>query len=204
MEQQSSTSNRNSSNRNWGRLTTLPLAAIGISSIFGLRNLPIVAEYGLSSITLYILAALLFFIPSAYVCSYLTKTFTRSGGVYAWVTAILGERLGFIAMWLEWINTVVSFPMMLSFVIYTFLYLISPELAKHDPLLQFLIFIVMFWGITLIASFGLSVSSKFITLFVMLGTLLSAGIISVLGIIWLSQGHAPHIEFTTSACRLFS
>ena len=188
-------SQSDTSHKNWGRLTTLPLAAIGISSIFGLRNLPIVAEYGLSSVSIYILAAFLFFIPSAYVCSYLSKTFNCSGGIYGWVKSIFGERIGFVAMWLEWINTVVSFPMMLSFVIYTFLYIIAPNLAKHSPLLQFILFIILFWGISFLSTFGLKVSSKFITLFVMLGTLLSATIISVLGIIWLAQGNTPQISF---------
>ncbi len=183
-------------NKNWGKLTTLPLAAIGISSIFGLRNLPVVAEYGLASITLYILATLLFFIPSAYVCSYLSKTFECSGGIYGWVKQILGERLGFVAMWLEWINTVVSFPMMLSFVIYTFLYAIAPQLAHGSSTLQFIIFIGLFWGVSFLSTFGLVVSSKFITLFVMLGTLLSAAIISILGIIWLIDGNKPEISFS--------
>jgi amino acid transporter len=186
------------SNKNWGRLSTIPLAAIGISSIFGLRNLPVVAEYGLSSVTLYVLAALLFFIPSAYVCSYLSKTFECSGGVYGWVQQIFGEHLGFVAMWLEWINTVVSFPMMLSFVIYTFLYAIAPQLAHGSSVLQFIIFIGLFWGVSFISTFGLEVSSKFITLFVMLGTLLSAAIISILGIIWLIEGNTPEISFSAN------
>ena len=134
-----------------GVLGLVPLVAIGVSAIFGLRNLPITAQYGLSSVTIYLLATILFFVPSALVCSYFSKKCTQAGGLYAWVKDAFGERYGFIAMWLEWVNTIISFPMMISFVIFSLVYSFSPAVATADKTLEFFLFIIVFWFISLMS-----------------------------------------------------
>jgi len=45
------------------------LAMINVSAIVRLRNLPLMAAHGLSSLFFYGLAALLFFVPCALVCA---------------------------------------------------------------------------------------------------------------------------------------
>ena len=54
-----------------------------------------------------------------------------------------------VAIWLQWINTMVWYPTILSFIAGTAAYLIDPDLAQNKGYLVVCILIV-FWGITLI------------------------------------------------------
>ena len=78
-------------------LGLFPLMMMAIAAIFSLRSLPIVAVYGFGIIALYCIAAILFFIPSAYVCNELTQNVKRVGGLYAWVEKAFGKKVGLIA-----------------------------------------------------------------------------------------------------------
>ncbi|PHQ78936.1 MAG: amino acid permease [Coxiella sp. (in: Bacteria)] len=174
------------------------LTTMGIAAIFSLRNLPITAVYGLSSVTYYIAAAILFFIPTALVCSQLTTTWPQAGGLYAWVKQALGPNFGFLAIWFEWINTVCSFPMMLGFILFTLIYPYAHGIA-NNRFYEFGFMVAIFWFLTILNFFGIKTSSRFSAAGVILGTLLIAALIITLGVIWLSTGHPSQIHFTAHA-----
>ena len=112
-------------------LGVIALAMISVAAIFSLRNLPVMAEYGLSSAVFYLLAALVFFVPASLVCAELATTWPKNGGIYLWVKEALGPRFGFLTLWFEWTNTIVWFPAVLSYIAATLAYLIAPTLAAN-------------------------------------------------------------------------
>jgi amino acid transporter len=59
---------------------------------------------------LWILAALLFFVPSALVINELSSRFPEEGGLYVWAKEAFGDFHGFVAGWNYWIYTVFYFP----------------------------------------------------------------------------------------------
>lgn len=179
-------------------LGTFPLVTLSVAAILSVRNLPIAAVYGYTAITFYILAALLFFLPSALVCAELSTTWPLKGGLYAWVKEALGERLGFVAIWLEWVNTVVSFPMMIGFIVFTLIYPFAHHLADNK-FFEFFFMMLVFWGITLINFFGIRTSSLFSSVGVICGTLLVIGIIIALGTYWVLSGHEVRTHFSWAA-----
>ena len=71
-----------------------------------------------------------FFIPLALVAAELATGWPRAGGLYVWVKQAFGDRSGFLAVWFEWIENIVWFPTVLSFVAATLAYVIDPSLAK--------------------------------------------------------------------------
>lgn len=81
---------------------------------------------------LYIIPALLFFIPVSLVASELGTGW--NGGIYGWVRQAYGDRPGFFIMWFMWIQVVVWYPIVLGFGASTMAYLINPELAKSGVL----------------------------------------------------------------------
>lgn len=179
-------------------LGVFSLAMMGIAAIFSLRNLPIAAVYGFSSITYYIAAALLFFVPSALVCSKLSASFPEAGGLYLWVKKAISPSFGFLAIWFEWINTVCSFPMMIGFILFTLLYPLAPLLA-NNRLYEFSFMTITFWAITILNFFGIRTSSRFSSVGVVIGTLLIAILIILLAAFWLLQGHTSQIDFSWHA-----
>ena len=70
------------------------IALISLAAVLTLRSLPSVAEYGWSSIAYYLLGAVLFFIPLAFVAAELATGWPKAGGLYAWVKRGVQRPLG--------------------------------------------------------------------------------------------------------------
>ncbi len=81
-----------------------------IATVLGPRWIAAAAHNGQSSISLWILAALLFFVPTAFVVVELSTRFPEEGGLYVWTKEAFGDFHGFVAGWTYWIYTVFYFP----------------------------------------------------------------------------------------------
>jgi amino acid transporter len=81
-----------------------------IATVLGPRWIAAAARNGQSSISLWILAALLFFVPTAFVIVELSTRFPEEGGLYVWTKMAFGDFHGFVAGWTYWIYTVFYFP----------------------------------------------------------------------------------------------
>lgn len=176
-------------------LGVFTLSMISVSAIIALRNLPTLAKNGFSVIFILTLAALLFFIPVALSCAELASAWPKKGGVYAWVKEAFGESSGALAIWLEWIESVVWLPTVLSFIASSLAYVINPTLAenRHYMLLTMLIIL---WGGTLVNFLSTKTSGWISSLGIITGSIIPGAAIILLGIFWLSSHQPIHIEFS--------
>lgn len=173
------------------------VAMLSVAGIFTLRTLPLMAEYGFAAIFYYILAAILFFIPSALTCAELATSWPKTGGLYVWIREAFGARVGFLAIWLEWTNTVISFPATLAFIVATLAYAIDPALAANKYYMVILM-LVIFWGTTFVNFLGIKFSSWISNIGLLLGTVLPCLLIICLAIGWLFAGKHLQITLTTA------
>ena len=81
-----------------------------IATVLGPRWIAAAAHNGTSSISLWVIAALLFFVPTAMVINELSSRFPEEGGLYVWAKEAFGDFHGFVAGWNYWIYTVFYFP----------------------------------------------------------------------------------------------
>jgi glutamate:GABA antiporter len=81
-----------------------------IATVLGPRWIAAAGHNGTSSISLWVLAAVLFFVPGALVINELSSRFPEEGGLYVWSREAFGDFHGFIAGWTYWIYTVFYFP----------------------------------------------------------------------------------------------
>ncbi|MGA9594044.1 MAG: APC family permease [Candidatus Acidiferrales bacterium] len=81
-----------------------------IAAVLGPRWIAAAAHNGTSSISLWVLAALFFFVPSAFVITELSTRFPVEGGLYVWSKEAFGDFHGFIAGWTYWVYTFFYFP----------------------------------------------------------------------------------------------
>ena len=81
-----------------------------IATVLGPRWIAAAGHSGTSSISLWVIAAVFFFVPSALVINELSSRFPEEGGLYAWARDAFGPFHGFIAGWTYWIYTVFYFP----------------------------------------------------------------------------------------------
>lgn len=140
---------------------TFTLVLLITGAIDSVRNLPTTALFGSSLFFFFTIAALVFLTPVALIAAELASTFSNEeGGIYSWVKHAFGERIAFFTIWLQWINTIVWYPTILSFIAGTFAYLINPQLAKNKTYLISVI-LVTFWSLTLLGLKGLRASAFF-------------------------------------------
>lgn len=170
------------------------IALINVCAICNIKNFPLLAEYGLSVVFFLALSALFFFIPVALVSSELASGWPERG-VYTWVKTALGDRWGFLAIWLEWIENVIWYPTVLSFIVATFAYIFNPELASNKTYVMISI-LVTFWSVTFLNFLGMRFSGWFSSISALLGTMIPIGLIIVLGAAWIIQGNPIQITFS--------
>jgi glutamate:GABA antiporter len=84
-----------------------------VAAVLGPRWISAAAHNGASSILLWILAAVGFFLPTALVVVELSSRFPEEGGLYAWTKDAFGDFHGFLAGWTYWIYSVFYFPALL-------------------------------------------------------------------------------------------
>ena len=168
---------------------------IAIVAIIDLRGASMMATYGLSVIFFYSMAALLFLIPSAFVCAELSTTVQEEGGMYAWIQQAFGKNTGFFAIWLEWVNNIIGFPASLSFIAVTLTYLVNPHLAQHK-LLVFGLTLSILWLMTVFTLYGIKASSRLNMVGAIMGTIIPAIIITVLALVWMMLGHKLQFDLT--------
>ncbi|MGD0731203.1 MAG: APC family permease [Terracidiphilus sp.] len=81
-----------------------------IATVLGPRWIAAAGHNGTSSISLWVLAAVFFFVPGALVINELSSRFPQEGGLYVWSREAFGPFHGFVAGWTYWIYTFFYFP----------------------------------------------------------------------------------------------
>ena len=81
-----------------------------IATVLGPRWIAAAGHNGTSSISLWLIAAVCFFVPGAFVINELSSRFPEEGGLYVWAKEAFGDFHGFLAGWTYWIYTVFYFP----------------------------------------------------------------------------------------------
>src|SRR5438046_2546810 len=89
------------------------LVLLNLVAVLGLRHLGTSAKAGPTTLLLWVLAALFFFVPQGLAVIELSSRFPASGGIYDWTKRALGEGHGFVCGWCYWINNVLYYPSLL-------------------------------------------------------------------------------------------
>jgi putative glutamate/gamma-aminobutyrate antiporter len=174
----------------------MQLAIMTTIAVASLRSLPAMAANGLSSVLMYLIPAVLFLVPTALVGAELATTY--AGGVYVWVREAFGNRFGFVAIWLQWIQNVVWFPIQLAFIASAVAYMVGRGDLSDSGLYTGVVIIVVYWLATLIALRGGNLFAKVGSWGGLIGTLIPAGLLIVLGIAWLSTSQPIADSFAKS------
>ncbi|MFA5250865.1 MAG: APC family permease [Parachlamydiales bacterium] len=178
-------------------LSTFMLSMMTVAMIVSLRGLPTLAKYGMASVLLYLFVAAASLIPVAFVAAELATTYTEAGGVFLWVSKAFSAKWGLLVVFLQWVMSVVWYPLALSVTVAMFAYAFSPALAENSYYAFFMVQLI-FWGATLVSLKGLKISGQFASFAVVFGTLLPALALIISGIVWFLKGAKVEIAFDLS------
>ena len=169
-------------------LTVFSLVMITTGIITSILAAPSMAEYGLAVVLIYLCVAFLFLLPSALISAELATGWPEDGGVYVWVREAYGERLGFVAVWQQWIENVIWMPSILTVIVVAASYGFYPDL-KGNPWFIFCAVNLLFWLLTLANLFGMRTSGTVATVCTLFGTILPILFIFMLAVLYVIQGN---------------
>lgn len=136
-------------------------------------------------------------IPAALVSAELSSGNAEKGGIYHWTHSAFGEKFALLSVWLQWVNTMVWFPTILSFIAGTAIYFLDPGLAQSKLYLVSVILSV-FWIMTFINLKGVHTSARFANTCSFIGMVIPMGLIILLAIVWVCLGKPIQIHFTAA------
>jgi len=177
------------------KISLFSLVLLIVAAIDSIRTLPTTALFGSSLIIFFLLSAVIFLIPIAFISAEFASRYPEEGGVYHWIRHAFGDRCGALAVWLQWINTMVWYPTMLLFIAGTAAHLINPALAGNKIFLL-LTALATFWGLTLLNLQGIQVSARVNAFCGTIGTLVPMVFLIVLGAWWVLLGNPISISFS--------
>ncbi|MCZ6777465.1 MAG: APC family permease [Acidobacteria bacterium] len=96
-------------------LGLLDVVLFNIAAILGLRWLSTAAASGPSSLVVWALAFLFFFVPQGLTVIELSSRYPQEGGIYRWTQRAFGGFHGFVAGWCYWTSNLIYFPSLLIF-----------------------------------------------------------------------------------------
>jgi amino acid transporter len=171
-------------------MSIFAMAMMTSAAIMSLRGLPMIAKEEFTLFFYIGFATIMFLIPAALVAAELGGMFAEEeGGVYTWVKEAFGERCGFVAIWLQWVQNVVWYPTPLAFAAATFAYVIGVGSLASNGIFTGLFCIVFYWAATLISIRDSNSITKITSYGFLTGSILPALVMVVLAIVWWLQGH---------------
>ena len=179
------------------------LAIMNVTAVVSLRGLPAEATYGLTSVFYYLFAAVFFLIPVSIVAAELATAWPQKGGVFRWVGEAFGPRWGFVAIFLLWVESAIWFPTALTFAAVSLAF-VGPNqtwdqaLASNSTYTIVLVLLV-FWVATLTTLGGMKSAARLTKWGGVIGTIIPAAILVVLGIIYMASGKPLQLQFTWHA-----
>src|SRR4051794_19800827 len=176
-------------------ISWIALALMTTSSVASLRPAPTMAVYGLASVFLYLVPAVVFLLPTSLVSAELASGW--DGGVYNWVSLGISKPMGFLAVWCQFAMTIFYYPSLLGFVASTLAYVINPALATSGVWTACVI-VVVYWSGVWVSSRGTKGVAGLASGGLIIGTLIPGVVLVLLGVVFLGQGNPSAASMTTS------
>lgn len=185
------------------KLGVFTLAIMNVTAVVSLRGLPAEAVYGMSSAFYYLFAALVFLIPTSLIAAELAAMFqNKQGGVFRWVGEAYGKKVGFLAIFLQWMESTIWFPTVLTFGAVALAF--SGTNSTHDEFIAsnkiytLVVVLGIYWLATFISLKGMGWVSKVAKVGGLVGTIIPAGLLVVLAVVYLASGGHSHLDFDSS------
>ncbi|MBV7297650.1 putative glutamine/gamma-aminobutyrate antiporter GadC [Enterovibrio paralichthyis] len=184
--------------KNVGKISVFTFAIMNIVAVVSLRGLPAEAEYGLSSMFFYVFAAAFFLVPVSLVAAELATGWPEKGGIFRWVGEAFGPRLAFMSMFLLFVQVCVWFPTALTFGAVSLAF-IGPDQTFDAALSQNKFFVLaivfaIYWFATFVAFRGVSAFTLLSKWGGIVGTIIPAITLIILGFAFLFSGQPIQIQ----------
>ena len=191
------------------KMGVFTLIMLNIVAVISLRGLPAEAEYGMSSAFYYLFAAICFLIPVSLVAAELAAEFPyQQGGMFRWIGEAFGEKLGFLGIWLQWIESTIWYPTVLTFGAVSLAFIGMNQGADatmaSNKIYTLVVVLAIYWTATLISLRGMTWVGKVSKVGGIVGTIIPVCLLIILAIVYLCTGGESQLDFHSSFIPDFS
>jgi amino acid transporter len=180
-------------------LSVLDLVLLNVATIIGLRWISTAAQIGPSGLTLWLIGALVFFVPSGLAVQELSSRIPHVGGLYLWTRAAFGDTHGFLAGWAYTLSNFVFLPSLLLFVSGILLHVVGGSWLSlgNSPVYNGVVCLGLLWSATFVNIVGLK-HAKWVQNIGGISTLIIATLVVGGGaIVWWRFGSATPVSYPT-------
>jgi putative glutamate/gamma-aminobutyrate antiporter len=172
----------------------LSVTSVGLMTaaavVTSLRGLPLLAKEEMTMFAYLAFTVIFYLIPASLISAELGGAFAdRRGGIYTWVGQAFGNRWGFLAIWLQWIQNVVWYPVALTFGAAAIAYTVGRPAFATNGIYVGLFCIVFYWLATWIVLQGVEVFARIANWTFVIGTIVPGLVLLVLLGYWIGTGH---------------
>ncbi|HJS74646.1 MAG TPA: APC family permease, partial [Vicinamibacteria bacterium] len=135
------------------------LILLNIVAILNLNLVPVASSGGFPTLSLWIGALLLFFLPQGIAVAEFTTRYPEEGGIYIWTRKLFGDTHGFVSGWCYWTNNIFYIPTLLLYLVGIAVYVGGPD-AVHladNRAFVFVLSMGLLWAFTALNVIGLGV-----------------------------------------------
>ncbi|MGE9296708.1 MAG: APC family permease [Puniceicoccales bacterium] len=183
-------------------ISTTPRRKLGLWSValimFGitttLHGLSPLATYGLGALFYLGLAVFGFLVPAGMAAAELATGWSREGGVYIWVSEAFGMNLGFLAAWLQWLQNLIFWTVLLTGAAAMLALGFGAEPLAHNKWFIVAVVLGSIWLTTLLTARGLHHTKFLGVIGSLIGTILPGVILVVLAVVYLANGKPDHLS----------
>lgn len=181
-------------------LTVLPLLFMTAALFMTLRNMPAMAQTGLQMVFFNFVTVFAFLIPIALVSAELATGWPQNG-VFHWVEAAFGTKTGFLAVWLQWVQSIFGITSILAYVGGTIAYAFNPELGNNNYFITAAILII-YWLATFMNFKGTKRSGQISSIALNVGVLLPTVLLIGAGIYYAVKGNPIYMDLSLTTSNL--
>lgn len=177
------------------QITGFQLFSMTTSMVMTVYGFAAFAKQGPTAFFYLFLAGILWFLPVTRTSGEMASVDGWSkGGIFTWARQMLGEQTGWAALFYQWIHITVGMNTMMYFIIGCFSVTFGLPVITNNPLVKFILMMVMLWGLILAQQRGTKVTGKIAQWCFTFGVIIPVFFLLALFIIYLVQGHPALIQ----------
>ncbi|MCB4356587.1 amino acid permease [Levilactobacillus brevis] len=177
------------------RITGFQLFSMTTSMVMTVYGFAAFAKQGPTAFFYLFLAGILWFLPVTRTSGEMASIDGWSkGGIFTWSRNMLGERAGWSALFYQWIHITVGMNTMMYFIIGCFSVTFGLPIITDNPLVKFILMMIILWGLIFLQQKGTSVTGKIAQWCFTLGVIIPVFFLLFLFILYLVQGKPAMIH----------
>ena len=186
---------KNPSISDHNQLTGVQLFSMTTSMVMTVYGFAAFAKQGPTALFFLFLAGILWFIPVTRSAGEMASVDGWSkGGIFTWGRHMLGERLGWSALFYQWIHITVGMCTMMYFIIGCLSITFNVPVINTNPLFKFIIMMVILWGLIFAQQRGTKITGKIAQWSFTIGVIIPVFLLLFLTITYLVKGNPMLIK----------